>query len=95
MLIAKVVGTVVASQKSSNLNNERFLLLEKINYKLKSKKDYIVALDQVGAGKDEIVIVSEGSATRETPLTVDMPVDALIVGIVDIIDENGLINYRK
>ena len=55
----------------------------------------MIALDIVGAGRGEIVLVSQGSSTRQTPGTIDKPVDALIVGIVDSVDENGTVVYRK
>jgi carbon dioxide concentrating mechanism protein CcmL len=52
-------------------------------------------LDILGAGYDELVLVTEGSPSRETPLTTNKPFDALIVGIVDLIYENDRIIYRK
>jgi microcompartment protein CcmK/EutM len=55
----------------------------------------VVALDIIGVARDELVMVAEGSPARETPVTTNKPVDALIVGIVDIIDEYDTIIYRK
>jgi len=49
----------------------------------------------VSAGYDELVMISESSSARQTPLTNNKPVDAIIVGIIDVIDENETIVYRK
>nr|NQU89552.1 EutN/CcmL family microcompartment protein [Bacteroidota bacterium] len=95
MILGKVVGTVVSSASTIGIEGASFLLIEKCNQAGMLKNDYVVALDMVGAGKDEMVMVSEGSTARETPLTVSKPVDAMVVGIVDLIDENDNIIYRK
>lgn len=95
MILGKVVGTVVSSSSSIGIEGTTFLLIEKCTQAGVLKNDYIVALDLVGAGRDEMVMVSEGSTARETPLTVGKPLDALVVGIIDIIDENEIVIYRK
>ena len=95
MNLAKVVGTVVSSSASVGIAGARYLLLERCNQYGVKKDDYIVAIDLVGAGYDELVLVSEGSPCRETPATVSKPLDAAIVGIVDMIDENDKIVYKK
>ena len=95
MVLGKVVGTVVCSSRNDGLEGARYLLVDKINQHGEKKGDYVVALDIIGAGNDELVLVTEGSPSRETPLTVNKPVDALIVGIVDLIDENEKVIYRK
>ena len=95
MVLGKVVGTVVCSSRNDGLEGARYLLVDKINQQGKKKGDYLVALDILGAGNDELVIVTEGSPSRETPLTVNKPLDALIVGIVDLVDENEKVIYRK
>jgi microcompartment protein CcmK/EutM len=95
MILAKVVGTVVCSSRNDSMNGARYLLVEKSNQHGERKGDYLVALDVLGAGHDELVMVTEGSPSRETPLTTNKPVDALIVGIVDKIDENEQVTYMK
>jgi carbon dioxide concentrating mechanism protein CcmL len=95
MTLGKVVGTVVGNSKNDGMNGSRYLLIEKCNQSGEKKGDYLVALDIVGAGYDEMVMISEGSPARETPLTVNKPLDALIVGIIDLIDENDTVVYRK
>ena len=90
-----VVGTVVSSQMNNNIDGGRYLLVEKCNQYGKKKSDFIVALDLVSAGKDEMVMISESSAARETKTTNNKPLDAIIIGIIDLIDENNQIVYRK
>ncbi|MCX6306218.1 MAG: EutN/CcmL family microcompartment protein [Bacteroidetes bacterium] len=95
MILAKVVGTVVCSSKNDGMEGSRYLLVEKTDQHGVKKGDYLVALDILGAGYDELVMVTEGSPSRETPLTVNKPCDALVVGIVDQVDENERVIYRK
>ena len=70
-------------------------MIEKTNQHGEKKGDYLVALDIIGAGNDELVFISESTSARETPDTINKPVDAIIVGIIDLIDENGTIVYQK
>jgi len=95
MILGKVAGTVVSSTTRIGIAGASFLLIEKCSQAGVLKNDFVVALDLVGAGRDEMVMVSEGSTARETPLTAGKPFDALIVGIVDLIDENETVIYRK
>jgi len=95
MIIGKVAGTIVCAKKSFQTDIEKLLLIEKMNHQIQGKNEYIVALDLVGAGHDEIVLVVEGSPARETQVTANKPIDALIVGIIDIVDLNDEIVYKK
>jgi len=95
MVLGKVVGTVVCSTRSDGIEGARYLLVEKTDQQGRKKGDFVVALDLLGAGYDELVLVTEGSPSRETPQTVNKPLDALIVGIVDVVDENEKVIYRK
>ncbi|NVO20536.1 MAG: EutN/CcmL family microcompartment protein [Bacteroidetes bacterium] len=95
MILAKVVGTVVSTTINDGIKGPRYLLVEKTDQHGNRKGDFIVALDPLGVGYDEMVMVTEGSPSRETPLTVNKPVDALIVGIIDMIDEDDKVVYRK
>ena len=95
MTLGKIVGTVVGSSKNDGLDGARYLLIDRCNQYGEKKGDYLVALDLVGAGPGELVMVTEGSPARETLMTTNKPVDALVVGIVDLIDENEKIVYKK
>lgn len=83
MIIGKVTGSIVATRKNRNLVGQKLMIVEPLSGDKK-----IVAIDDVGAGIGEIVIVAEGSAARIGCGHENAPVDAAIVGIVD--DECGL-----
>ncbi len=81
MLIGKVVGSVVATRKNDNLVGNKFMVVELVADMGETKK--IVAIDNIGAGIGEIVLVATGSAARIGCGVQSTPVDAAIVGIVD------------
>ena len=81
MLIGKVVGSVVATRKNDNLVGNKFMVVELVAEMGETKK--IVAIDNIGAGIGEIVLVATGSAARIGCGVQSTPVDAAIVGIVD------------
>lgn len=85
MIIGKVVGSIVSTRKNQNLVGNKFLIIEPLADYAESK---IVAIDNVGAGIGEIVLVATGSAARIGCAQENAPVDAAIVGIVD--DGEGL-----
>ncbi len=81
MLIGKVVGFVVSTRKSENLVGNKFMIVEPVTAMKQSNR--IVAVDKVGAGIGELVLVAEGSAARIGCGEDRSPIDAAIVGIVD------------
>ena len=96
MILARVVGTVVSSHKSEKIEGIKLLLVEKIDPDtLQGKKDYVVAMDAVGAGIGEIVFFVSGSSARLTEVTAGKPSDAAIIAIVDIVEKDGCVTYRK
>ena len=95
MLIAKVVGDVVASQKVSGIVGHKLLLVQPVDVKGAAKGNPLVASDGVGAGSSEWVIVCQGSSARMTPVSEGRPVDAVVIGIVDSIQFEGEEVYRK
>ena len=96
MILARVVGTVVSSHKSEKIEGIKLLLVEKIDPDtLQGKKDYVVAMDAVGAGIGEIVFFVSGSSARLTEVTAGKPSDAAIIAIVDVLEKDGRITYRK
>ena len=96
MLLAKVVGTVVSNHKAPAIEGIKFLLLEKIDpATMQGKNDYVVAMDSVGAGNGEIVFYVSGSSARYTDVTEGKPADSTIIAIVDIIEKDGVLTYRK
>lgn len=96
MVLARVSGTVVATQKPASLSGLRLLLLERIDAAtMKGKGDWVVAIDGVGANAGEIVFYVGGSSARMTDATKGRPSDATVVAIVDEIDLDGSIVYRS
>lgn len=95
MVLGKVVGTITSSSNSIEISGGRYLLINKCDQKGKLKNDFLVALDLVSAGKDEMVMISESTSARETTTTQNKAVDAIIVGIIDMIDESDKVVYKK
>ena len=96
MILARVAGTVVSSQKASQMEGLKLLLLEKIDpVSMQGKNDFIVAMDGVGAGVDEIVFYVSGSSARMAEITKGLPTDATVVAIVDLIELKGTLTYQK
>jgi ethanolamine utilization protein EutN/carbon dioxide concentrating mechanism protein CcmL len=95
MLIGKVVGSVVATRKDEKLQNQKLLLVQVHDHKNKAKEQYVVAVDAVGAGMDEMVLYATGSSARQTTLTENKPCDAVIMAVVDSWDLGGDNVYEK
>ncbi|MDA0747536.1 MAG: EutN/CcmL family microcompartment protein [bacterium] len=96
MIMGKVVGTVVATQKDSGLDGFKLQIVQSLDIQTQeAKQNFLVAVDAVGAGKDEIVLCTSGSSARMTTATENRPVDAVIVAIVDTVEVEGEIVYRK
>ena len=86
MFLGRVVGTVWSTKKDENLVGAKFLIVKELTLDLKEKERFVVAVDSVGAGEGEVVLVATGSSSRMTSFTKDKPVDAVIMGIVDKLD---------
>jgi ethanolamine utilization protein EutN len=86
VLLAKIVGTVVATRKDPRLVSNKLLVVRPMDPRGKAEGAYLVALDTVDAGIGETVLVVSGSSARMASGMKDCPVDAAIVGIVDNID---------
>jgi microcompartment protein CcmK/EutM len=89
MLLAKVVGTVVATRKDPRLESQKLLLVRPVDPSGKIDGGYLVAVDTVDAGTGETVLVVSGSSARMAAGMKDCPVDAAIVGIIDEIEVSG------
>ena len=86
MLLARVVGTVVATRKDPRLVSHKLLLARPMDPHGKAEGNYLVALDTVDAGVGDRVLIVSGSSARMAAGMKDCPVDAAIVGIVDTVD---------
>ncbi|MCK5078067.1 MAG: EutN/CcmL family microcompartment protein [Calditrichia bacterium] len=94
-MLAKVVGTVVSSQKEKTMDGLKLLVLQPIDLDGKTKDSFVVAADAVGAGAEEMVLYASGSSARQTVATDNRPVDAVVMAIVDNWEVNGTIKYKK
>jgi len=83
MILARVVGTVVATRKDPRLEGKKLLVLKPISPEGQDESGYVVAVDTVGAGYRETVLAVSGSSARMAEGCKDRPVDTAIVGIVD------------
>ncbi|MGB7342609.1 MAG: EutN/CcmL family microcompartment protein [Pirellulaceae bacterium] len=89
MFIARVTGSVVCTQKASSMKGHKLLVVEP--YRLEEKKRRslattgrtFIAVDTIGAGEGDYVLIVQGSSARLTPETKELPIDAVIIGIVD------------
>jgi microcompartment protein CcmK/EutM len=88
VLLAKVVGTVVATRKDPRLTSTKLLLTRPVDPRGKPEGGYLVAVDTVDAGVGETVLIVSGSSARMAAGMKDCPVDATIVGIVDHVEVN-------
>ncbi len=95
MNLARVVGTVVASQKEQSMDGLKFLVLEQVDLEGCQTGGFVVAADAVGAGVDEIVLYATGSSARQTVVTDKRPCDAVVMAIVDHWEVGGNTKYKK
>lgn len=86
MIIARILGTVVSTQKDPRLSGKKLLIVRPINLDGTDQSGYVVAVDTVGAGFHERVLVVAGSSARLAEGNKDCPVDAAIIGVIDTID---------
>ena len=95
MFLARVEGSVVSTKKDPSMSGRKLLLLrpqvvdETDPTQFRQGKNTIVAVDSVGAGEGEMVLFCQGSSARLAPQMKSLPVDAVIIGIVDAVDVQG------
>lgn len=85
MILARVLGTVVATRKDPRLEGKKLLILKPISAEGHDESGYVISVDTVGAGYRETVIAVSGSSARMAEGCKDLPVDSVIVGIVDTV----------
>lgn len=86
MKLGCVIGTVWATRKVETLVGLKLLVVQDLELDHRPKKSFVVAADSVGAGVGEVVLYAGGSSARQTPITTNRPVDAVIMAIVDRLD---------
>ncbi len=95
MILAKVAGTVVSTQKVQKMEGMRFLVLQQVDVEGKPTGGTVVAADAVNAGVGEYVLYATGSSARQTEVTEKMPCDAVVMAIVDNWEVQGEFKYVK
>ena len=95
MLLGKIIGTVVSSQKDAKLEGLSFKVLQIMEISGELSSTYVVAVDAVGAGNGEVVMYAAGSSARQTAVTHNKPCDAVIMAIVDAWNIDGDTIYNK
>lgn len=95
MQVARVRGTIVSTHKEQSLTGVKFLLVQLMDEDCNPLPEYEVAADNVGAGVDEWVLISRGSAARQFRGGESKPIDALVVGIIDTISVDRQFLYSK
>ena len=95
MLIAKVVGSAVATIKDDKLTGAKLLVVREANVHGEATGKPLVAIDTVDAGVGDMVLIASGSSARQTNETKDRPVDAVIMALLDSLEVDGEITFRK
>lgn len=99
MFVARVTGSVVATQKVASMTGHKLLTVEPYrvdpdsNTRLVPTGRTFVVVDTLGAGIGEMVLICQGSSARLTPETEKVPIDAVVIGLVDTVDIGGTVVF--
>ncbi len=86
MILGKVIGSVWSTKKDESLVGSKILIVRQLDLEYKEMNNFTIAVDSVGAGEGEIVLVATGSSARQTHISKNKPIDAVIMAIVDKLD---------
>ncbi len=95
MFIARVTGLVVATMKHESLVGSKLLIVQETDVNGEPVGRPMVAVDAVDAGEGDLVLVTHGSGARQTENTLDRPADNALMAIVDTLQSNGEVTFRK
>ena len=101
MFVAKVTGSLVSTQKVASMVGYKLMIVEPYRLEPKERKSLtttgrtFVAVDLLGAGEGDLVLISQGSSARLTPETKNMPLDTVIIGIVDQVRVDSACVYSR
>ena len=101
MFVAKVTGHVVATQKVASMTGHKLLMVEPYRVDEKSRDRLVptgrsfVVVDSLGAGLGEMVLICQGSSARLTPESEKLPIDAVVIGLVDTVDVEGQVVFSN
>lgn len=95
MKFARVIGNVVATRKEERVEGKTLLLVQPLNIDFQPSEAPSVAIDAVGAGEGDMVLLVSGSSARQTAATQNQPCDLAVMAIVDTVDRCGEVIYSK
>ena len=101
MFIAKVTGSLVSTQKTASMVGYKLLIVEPYRLESKERQSLVtagrtfVAVDMLGAGEGDFVLITQGSSARLTPETKNLPIDTVIIGIVDQVHVESQCVYSR
>jgi microcompartment protein CcmK/EutM len=95
MLLGRVAGTLVSSRKDPSIEGIKLLLVRTLDIDGEETGQFVVAMDAVGAGVDEVVLFAQGSSARQTEVTNNRPCDAVVMAIVDTWEVGGEERFHK
>lgn len=95
MLIARVIGTTVSTIKDEKLAGRKLLIVRQTDERGEPVGKPFVAIDTVDAGVGDLVLTAAGSSARQTNITKDTPVDAVIMAMIDTLEVEGKTTFRK
>jgi len=95
MLIAKVVGSAISTIKDEKLTGRKLMVVRQTDETGKAIGKPFVAIDTVDAGEGDLVLTASGSSARQTAITKDTPVDAVIMAVIDSLQVDGEVVFRK
>jgi microcompartment protein CcmK/EutM len=95
MLIARVIGTAVSTVKDEKLTGRKLLVVRQTDERGEPVGKPFVAVDTVDAGVGDLVLTAAGSSARQTSITKDTPVDAVIMAMIDSLEVDGTVTFRK
>lgn len=95
MLFARVIGNVVCTRKDEKLVGTKLLMVQPVDLEGHPKGNPLVAVDAVGSGEGELVLIVQGSSARQTRLTEGNPCDCTIFAVVDYVEKEGKVVFSK
>ena len=95
MLIARVIGTTVSTVKDEKLTGRKLLIVRQTDEHGEAVGKPFVAVDTVDAGVGDLVLTAAGSSARQTAITKDTPVGTGIMAMIDTLEVDGVVTFRK
>ena len=95
MIMGIITGTVISTKKDERLEGFKFYIVEELDTDMNKTGKSIIAVDIVGSGSGEVVLLAQGSSARQSDLTDKKPVDASVIAIIDTMEVEGKLKYKK